>query len=444
VTDPTSPGRVVTLSVTATGAALAERLPFPHRHGDIAAQVTALWDQVDGLVLVCASGIAVRVVGPLLADKQRDPAVVCIDDQGRWAIALAGGHHGANTLARQVAALVGAEPVVTTATDGAGLPGLDTLPRYTAEGDIPTVTRAWLDGTPPTLTVDREALPHWPTPAALDSLEPARTSMSAGSTRSTGPSPDGSTWRLLPTESEAAGAAPGSAGPATPAGATRPTGPGESGAVVRSAGSTQLPVPRGTEGPGVAPGSTGTAVLAAPTVPAGQHEPAPPAGAARPAGRGESAAWVGPAGPAEPLEAESAVAAGSKGSPGRSGSVNRPGRSLTVVISDRVLRDESEPGLVVLRPESLVVGVGSSSGADPEGIAELVDGALRDAGLSPASVGLVASVDLKQDEPGIVALAERFGVGVGAPPAPPRGGPPGAHPPPRGGAGGGAPPAGGG
>ncbi len=90
----------------------------------------ARWADVDGFVLVCATGIAVRAIAPLLADKAADPAVVVVDDAGRFAVALTGGHRGgANVLAREVAALLGAEPVVTTATDGAGLPALDSAAR---------------------------------------------------------------------------------------------------------------------------------------------------------------------------------------------------------------------------------------------------------------------------------------------------------------------------
>jgi cobalt-precorrin 5A hydrolase/precorrin-3B C17-methyltransferase len=58
----------------------------------------------------------------------------------------------------------------------------------------------------------------------------------------------------------------------------------------------------------------------------------------------------------------------------------------------------------------LVVGAGSSSGASADGIRDLLAKALSEAGLDPAAVVLVASVDLKQHEPGIVALASALGV----------------------------------
>lgn len=69
-------------------------------------------------VLIMASGIAVRFLDGLIEDKHRDPAVVVIDEAGRHAIALVGGHEaGANALAYAVANAVGAVPVVTTATE---------------------------------------------------------------------------------------------------------------------------------------------------------------------------------------------------------------------------------------------------------------------------------------------------------------------------------------
>jgi cobalt-precorrin 5A hydrolase/precorrin-3B C17-methyltransferase len=152
---------VLTISVTEAGRALAERLPYEHHHGDLAAIVRERWGDVDAFVLVAATGIATRVVGPLLADKQTDPAVVVVDDAGRFAIALSGGHAGgANALATDVAALLGAEPVVTTATDTRGAVALDTLPGLTARGDIAAVARAWLDGAPPAVVNARA----WPLP----------------------------------------------------------------------------------------------------------------------------------------------------------------------------------------------------------------------------------------------------------------------------------------
>ncbi len=81
-------------------------------------------------VFVCACGIAVRAIAGHLRDKTEDPAVVCVDDAGHFAISLLSGHlGGANALAREIAAAIGAVPVITTATDAAGAPAIELLAR---------------------------------------------------------------------------------------------------------------------------------------------------------------------------------------------------------------------------------------------------------------------------------------------------------------------------
>ncbi|HWC10283.1 MAG TPA: precorrin-3B C(17)-methyltransferase [Acidimicrobiales bacterium] len=158
-------GEVLSVSVTERGRVLAERLPFPAVHGHAAAAVRQRWATVDGLVLFLATGAAVRIVAPLLADKATDPAVVCVDEAGRFAVALCGGHaRRANELAGWVAADLGATPVVTTATDAVGLAPLDRLPGLVAEGDVAGATAALLDGRPP-LVVNELG---WPLPPSLD------------------------------------------------------------------------------------------------------------------------------------------------------------------------------------------------------------------------------------------------------------------------------------
>ncbi|CAM3607679.1 cobalamin biosynthesis protein CbiG [Vibrio aerogenes CECT 7868] len=80
--------------------------------------VAARFNQYDGHIFVCAAGIVSRMIGPLLADKRTDPAVVCLDEQARFAISMLSGHRGGgNALTERVAHLVKATPVITTASD---------------------------------------------------------------------------------------------------------------------------------------------------------------------------------------------------------------------------------------------------------------------------------------------------------------------------------------
>ncbi|KIE24541.1 Precorrin methylase [Streptomyces sp. MUSC 125] len=244
------------ISATAAGAVARDRLAaaWPDRtrvyEGPVGEAVRTAFAQCEQLVCFLATGAVVRLLAPLLGDKAADPGVVCVDEGARFAVSLVGGHAGgANALAGEVGALLGAEPVVTTATDSVGLPGLDTL-GLPCEGAVATVSRALLDGEP----------------VALETEVP---------------------WPLPP-----------------------------------------LPV--------------------------------------------------------------------------------SPHGSYTVRITDRsVSPGERE---VLLRPPSLVVGVGASRGAPAGEVLGLIEETLREAGLCPASVAELATVDAKSEEPGILAAAERLKV----------------------------------
>jgi cobalt-precorrin 5A hydrolase/precorrin-3B C17-methyltransferase len=154
------------ISATAAGAAARDRLAaaWPDRtrvyDGPVGDAVRRAFAECEQLVCFLATGAVVRLVAPLLGDKASDPGVVCVDEAGRFAVSLVGGHGGgANELARAVGGLLGAEPVVTTATDAVGIPGLDTL-GLPVEGDVAGVTRALLDGEP--VALDAEVA--WPLP----------------------------------------------------------------------------------------------------------------------------------------------------------------------------------------------------------------------------------------------------------------------------------------
>jgi cobalt-precorrin 5A hydrolase len=124
-------------SFTDRGAALAERLrAFFEGCGHSVftppdglgprEQAAAAFRHADALVFAGAVGIAVRLVAPFVRSKTDDPAVIAADEAGRWVIPLLGGHGaGANALAREAAAFLGAEAVVTTATDINGVFAVD-------------------------------------------------------------------------------------------------------------------------------------------------------------------------------------------------------------------------------------------------------------------------------------------------------------------------------
>jgi cobalt-precorrin 5A hydrolase len=99
-------------------------IPFDELKGLVA----ALWKEASGLVFIMATGIVVRMIALHLQGKAKDPAVVVMDEAGKFAISLLSGHlGGANELAGRCAFAVGAREVITTATDAAGLPSFDML-----------------------------------------------------------------------------------------------------------------------------------------------------------------------------------------------------------------------------------------------------------------------------------------------------------------------------
>jgi len=99
-------------------------------HGELRELVARLWPQATGFIFIMASGIVVRIIAPLIEAKDLDPAVVVMDDAGKFAISLLSGHlGGGNELAERAAFITGARAVITTATDANGLPSFDMLAR---------------------------------------------------------------------------------------------------------------------------------------------------------------------------------------------------------------------------------------------------------------------------------------------------------------------------
>lgn len=90
--------------------------------------IAELFQQVDVLVCIMATGIVVRAIAPVVQDKAADPAVIVLDEKATNVISLLSGHlGGANEVTKEIASLLEANPVITTATDVQNVVALDTL-----------------------------------------------------------------------------------------------------------------------------------------------------------------------------------------------------------------------------------------------------------------------------------------------------------------------------
>ena len=134
--------RIAVVAFSPNGIALMRRLtsflggemfaPTLHAQGDVRS-IGALSDwaarafaEFEALVFIGAAGIAVRAIAPQVKSKVSDPAVLVMDELGRHVIPILSGHiGGANELAQRIAALTGATPVITTATDLHDVPAID-------------------------------------------------------------------------------------------------------------------------------------------------------------------------------------------------------------------------------------------------------------------------------------------------------------------------------
>jgi precorrin-6y C5,15-methyltransferase (decarboxylating) CbiE subunit len=133
--------KIAVVSVSSPGAAVGDKITqklnelgfFAHHYhkyesgigvsykGSVSQVFKQVYKVVDGIVAIMALGGLVRVITPLLRSKLSDPAVVCVDDAARFCISVCSGHlGGANELASIVAKILGATPVITTATDSLG------------------------------------------------------------------------------------------------------------------------------------------------------------------------------------------------------------------------------------------------------------------------------------------------------------------------------------
>ncbi len=92
--------------------------------------VSEIFKSYDALIFVVSLGALIRIISPHLKSKEEDPAILCIDDAGRFVISVLSGHQGgANELTQQVAKIINATPVITTASDSIGTIPVDIFGR---------------------------------------------------------------------------------------------------------------------------------------------------------------------------------------------------------------------------------------------------------------------------------------------------------------------------
>jgi cobalt-precorrin 5A hydrolase / precorrin-3B C17-methyltransferase len=115
------------------------------------AHLAELFKQGHTIIGLCASGILIRAIAPHLNDKRNEPPVIAVAEDGSSIVPLLGGHHGANTLALQIAKITKGHAAITTASEVRfGFALDDVLPGYTLANldDVKPFTAALLAEAP--------------------------------------------------------------------------------------------------------------------------------------------------------------------------------------------------------------------------------------------------------------------------------------------------------
>ena len=136
--------------------------------------IQGLFAQHRELVVFLPVGAAVRLLAPVLGSKRQDPAVVCVDDAGRYAVSVLSGHvGGADALAHRVADAIGAQAVVTSASDTLAVTPIDLVGRnagWRVEATPTDLTRAAaavVNGDLVALWIDPATGASWPDDTTL-------------------------------------------------------------------------------------------------------------------------------------------------------------------------------------------------------------------------------------------------------------------------------------
>ncbi|MBI5642123.1 MAG: cobalt-precorrin 5A hydrolase [Deltaproteobacteria bacterium] len=135
----TTGNRLTVFPVTEAGYLLAKRLergyewvraysPGELKGGGLKRLAAKAFKEKSAILFISASGIAVRTIAPLIKGKDKDPAVMVMDEKGRFVVSLLSGHlGGANALTKKMAAFFKSTPVITTATDINNLPCVEEI-----------------------------------------------------------------------------------------------------------------------------------------------------------------------------------------------------------------------------------------------------------------------------------------------------------------------------
>lgn len=134
--------------------------------------MSRLFAEYGRLVVFGSVGMTVRLIAPLAKHKRTDPAVVVVDDAGRFAVSVLSGHGGANGLTARVAEALGAQAVITTASEALGVIAVDLLGQrfdWRLEGavNVTRVSAALVNGDPVGLLQDCGERDWWPPEKAL-------------------------------------------------------------------------------------------------------------------------------------------------------------------------------------------------------------------------------------------------------------------------------------
>ena len=137
--------------------------------GKVGDQVPALFAAFDGIVAIVSLGAVVRLIAPHLKSKETDPAVVVIDEAGKFVIPMLSGHlGGANALAGHLATALDATPVLTTASDARETIAVDLLGRElgwkfeATHGEIVHCSAAMVNDEPVALVQEAGSPDWWP------------------------------------------------------------------------------------------------------------------------------------------------------------------------------------------------------------------------------------------------------------------------------------------